>query len=101
MTGGDTAAIHTYYEKGGNYEKALEVLVGIDWQSVYDREWVIRKHHGFHSRKKKELGDGVKAWASNDAYVEVDSYAAVKQSAVAIGLEDAASAYAGQAVAVG
>jgi hypothetical protein len=101
MTGGDTGTIHTYYEKGGNYEKALEVFVGIDWKSVYDREWVVRKHHGFHSRKKKEIGDGIKVAASNDAYVEADSYASVKHSIVVKVLDDAASAYSGQAVEVG
>lgn len=101
MTGGDTAAIHTYYEKGANYEKALEVLVGIDWKSVYDREWVIKKHHGFHNRKQKELDDGVKVVSSNIAYVEAESYAQVKQSNIAMIFEKTASAYSQQAVEIG
>jgi hypothetical protein len=68
---------------------------------VYDREWVIRKHHGFHSRKQKEIGDGIKVVASNYAYVESDSYADVRQSNVAKILEESTSSYSGQAVEVG
>lgn len=101
MTGGDTGTKHTYYEKGENYEKALDVFIGIDWKSVYDREWVFTKHHSFHSRKKAEIKDGITVGASNDAVVEVENYTDIEQSTVVKVLEDSTSAYAGQAVQVG
>jgi hypothetical protein len=101
MTGGDTGTKHTYYEKGQNYEKALDVFIGIDWKSVYDREWVFNKHHSFHSRKKAEIKDGIKVAASNDAVVEVENYTDIKQSTVVELLEESTSAYAGQAIQVG
>lgn len=101
MKGGDTATKHVYYEKGQNYEKALEVFIGIDWKSVYDREWIFKKEHGFYSRKKAEIKEGITTSASNDGVVEVENYADIKQSTVVEILEETTSAYAGQAVQVG
>ena len=73
VEGVDTGEITSFYGKGANYEKAVEVLVAIDWESVYDRNWVFTKHHSFYSRKQKEIGEGKEMKPRSMQYVEADS----------------------------
>ena len=96
VTGADTASIHGYYHKGPNYEKAVETLVAIDWESVYDRNWVFNKHHSFYSRKKKEIGEGKEIQAHNDAYVEYDNTFEITQVTKALAWHDTIVAVAEQ-----
>lgn len=79
VNGVDTGSINTFYEKGSNFEKAVETLVAIDF-SAYDREWVFKKHHKFYSKHKADLDPGYTMHASTDVHAEVDNGAELNQS---------------------
>lgn len=94
VKGVDTGEIVSYYAKGGNFEKAVECLVAIDWEGVFDKNLVFTKHHSFYGRMKKEIGDGHKISASTDVHVEADNYAQVHSGVKALAMDDTVKAVA-------
>jgi hypothetical protein len=94
VEGVDTGNISSFYGKGKNFEKAIECLVAIDWEDVYDKNIVFSKHHSFYSRMKKDVGDGKSIDASTDVYVQADSEASVHQAVKSMAIDDAISTVA-------
>jgi hypothetical protein len=101
VSGVDTASIHTYHHKGENFEKAVETLVAIDWESIYDKGWVFTKHHSFYSKARKDVADGygtAKIKVSVDQYVEADSTVDLDSSIKVLAFEDTIEAVASGSV---
>ncbi|WP_068115147.1 hypothetical protein [Tropicimonas marinistellae] len=88
VKGVDTASIHSYSRKGSNYEKAVECLVAIDWEDIYDKNIIFTRHHSSHSRIKKEVGEGKLATASAFAVADGDSSTAVESIASTLAVDD-------------
>jgi hypothetical protein len=78
--GVDVGKIVTYTSKGPNYEKATEAIILIDWDSIYDKNWVWKKHHNVHNRAKKYVDDSNVAIAKADvAVVSEDGATAITE----------------------
>jgi len=85
-TGIDFGTIKTYSAKGPNYEKAVEAIVLLDWDSVYDKNIIWKKHHKVHDRAKKDVGVGNVAEAKADVYVSSDDSATAASATKALAL---------------
>jgi hypothetical protein len=94
VKGVDTGEITSFYHKGANFEKAVECLVAIDWESVYDKNWVFSNHHSFYSKMKKDVGAGQKIKASTDVHVEANTEAQVHSGVEALAVDDTIKAIA-------
>ncbi|WP_149866416.1 hypothetical protein [Tropicimonas marinistellae] len=88
VKGADTVSNFSFSSKGKNYEKAVECLVAIDWEDVFDRNFTVQKHHSVHRSMSKKVGEGKVATASADAYAEGDHYSSVKTLAKTLAVDD-------------